>query len=91
MTALCMMEWVDDLDRYISIKASDLMPGSGPKFFEGDSITYRDALHAMLLPSSNTAAVALSRTIGQQMATQSEAIKALLSEALCLLKPADRK
>lgn len=91
MTALCMMEWIDNLDRYLCIKSSDLMPGSGPKFFDGDSITYRDALHAMLLPSSNTAAVALSRTIGQQMATQSEAVRALLNEGLCLLKPADRK
>jgi D-alanyl-D-alanine carboxypeptidase len=64
MTALCMLDFIDDLDTPLVIKGSDLMPGSGPKFNEGDTITCRAALHAMFLPSSNTVAVAISRLVG---------------------------
>ncbi len=67
MTAICMLDLVDNLDSSFEIKKSDLTGGSGPVFFDGDSITFRDALYAMFIPSSNTVAVALSRVIGRQI------------------------
>ena len=67
MTAICMLDFVSNIDDYFCIKPSDLMPGSGPRFKVGDSITFRDALHAMFLPSSNTAAVAVSRIVGNMI------------------------
>lgn len=67
MTAICLLDWVTDLDAYFEISGGDMMPGSGPKFHVGDSITFRDALHAMFLPSSNTAAVAIARIVGKKI------------------------
>mgnify|MGYP002624490994 CR=1 FL=1 len=67
MTAICMLDFVDNLDDTFTIKASDLMSGSGPRFKEGDVLSYREALYAMFLPSSNTAAVAVARAVGQKM------------------------
>lgn len=73
MTAICLLDWVSDLDELIEIKKGDLMPGSGPQFWPGDRISYRDALHALFLPSSNTAAVAIARTIGALILTANNA------------------
>ena len=67
MTAICLLDWVNDLDDYFEINGGDMMPGSGPKFQVGDCITFRDALHAMFLPSSNTAAVAVARIVGSMI------------------------
>ena len=67
MTAICMLDWVQQLDTQFEIKQSDLTGGSGPLFRDGDRISFRDALYAMFLPSSNTVAVALSRVVGRMI------------------------
>ena len=67
MTAICMLDFVDNLDEKFTIEESDLMPGSGPRFKAGDVLSYREALYAMFLPSSNTAAVAVAHAVGRKI------------------------
>jgi len=65
MTALLVVENITDLDKQFEIKGSDIIDSSGPLVCIGDMISYRDALYALLLPSSNTMATALSRKVGE--------------------------
>lgn len=67
MTAIIMLENIQDLNEIFKIKLSDIVGGSGPIIFEGDEITYKDALFLMMLPSSNTIAKAVSRVIGHKL------------------------
>lgn len=53
-----------DINGTLTIKASDITEGSGPLFYKGDTISIEDAIIALLLPSSNTLAVALARHFG---------------------------
>ncbi len=67
MTAICMLDFVDNLDEPFTIVESDIRSGNGPRLKAGDVLTYREALYAMFLPSSNTAAVAVARCVGRKM------------------------
>ncbi|MGL9727575.1 hypothetical protein [Enterococcus sp. DIV0756] len=67
MTALLLIENVSNLNETGIILASDITGGSGPKLFEGDQISFRDALYLLLLPSSNTAAKFISREVGYRI------------------------
>lgn len=67
MTAIIMLENIQDLNEKFRINLSDIVGGSGPIIFEGDEITYTDALFLMMLPSSNTIAKAVSRVIGHKL------------------------
>ncbi|OFI49519.1 hypothetical protein BG261_02770 [Floricoccus tropicus] len=67
MTAILMLENVSNLNESIVLKASDIKSGSGPVMYEGDVINYLDAIHLMMLPSSNTAANTMSRVVGQKI------------------------
>ena len=67
MTAIITLDYTSNVKEKITILESDLQSGSGPNFRDGDVITIEDALYAMMLPSSNTAAVALSRIIGAKI------------------------
>lgn len=63
LSVLTALDYLDDMNYTISFRYSDLMDGSGNIFLPGDSITFEDALYAMMLPSSNSAAQAVARTI----------------------------
>lgn len=67
INALVVLDSVHNLHETFEIKQSDILGGSGPKFYEGDIISFWDALHFLLLPSSNTIARAFSRVIGHKI------------------------
>lgn len=67
ITAMVMLDYVKQLDENIEIIASDITGGSGAILNEGDIISWRDALYAMMLPSSNTAAQAVARCVGKKI------------------------
>lgn len=66
MTALVILDYCK-LDEELTIIASDIQKDSYPIFYEGDIMYIKDAIPAMLLPSSNTLAVALSRFVGEKI------------------------
>ena len=66
MTAMVVLDYCS-LDETLTIIASDIQSGSGSTFYAGDKISIADAIPAMLLPSSNTLAVALSRYVGNKI------------------------
>lgn len=67
LTAITALDYIDNLDEYLTIKASDIRSGSGPAFKGGERMTMRDALYALMLPSSNTCAYAIARVIGNKL------------------------
>lgn len=67
LTAITALDYISDLDEELTIKASDIQPGSGPIFAGGERMTFRDALYAMMLPSSNTCAYAIARAVGNKL------------------------
>ena len=67
MTSICMLDFVSDINESFVINSSDLTSGSGYYFYGGDIITYKESLHAMLLPSSNTAAEATATAVGHKI------------------------
>lgn len=67
MTSMCMLDFVNDLNEEMVIASSDITAGSGNYFYAGDRISYKEALHAMLLPSSNTCAEAVATNVGHIM------------------------
>ena len=67
MTALLLIENVNNLNETGFISHSDIAGGSGPKLVSGDRISFRDALYLLLLPSSNTAAKFISREVGNRI------------------------
>ena len=66
MTAMTAIDYADGLSEKILFKPSDLESGSGAVFQAGDIITLKDALEAMMLPSSNMAAKSIARNIGKK-------------------------
>lgn len=67
MTSVCMLDFVSDINESFMIKETDITAGSGNYFYGGDVITFREALHAMMLPSSNTAAEATATAAGHKI------------------------
>ena len=67
LTSICMLDFVSDINESFTINRSDVTGGSGYFLFDGDVITYKEALHAMLLPSSNTAAEATATAVGHKI------------------------
>lgn len=66
MTALLVIDHCD-YDEELTIESSDVTKGSGDFFKEGDRLLVKDAIPAMLLPSSNTLAEAFSRYVGDKI------------------------
>lgn len=64
MTALLAVERCGDLQTPITVDAKDLRPGSGNHHVPGDVMSLHAALHSLLIPSSNTAAEAIARSVG---------------------------
>lgn len=65
MTALCCLDVVKDLSKTLTVREINVQGGSGFKCHDGDTMTYRDALRAMMLPSSNTIADAVATNVGE--------------------------
>ncbi len=64
MTALIVVENVEDLDRTVVIDAESCgIEGSSVNLFKGEKISVRDLLYALMLESANDSAVALARTV----------------------------
>ncbi|MGP5563701.1 phage tail-collar fiber domain-containing protein [Vreelandella alkaliphila] len=67
MTSMLMLDHVNDLQETMMMHDGDQTGGSGNNLSVGDIITYYDALHNMLLPSSNVTTKVVARTIGQKI------------------------
>lgn len=71
LTAVIVTEQLSDLDEIITVSQDvlDAIPDGfyGEDLKAGDNITVRDALHAMMLPSSNAAAYVLANHVGHQI------------------------
>jgi len=68
ISALCALEIIEDLNTPIFFEPIDIYTGSGNYFVPGDTLSFSDALLAMLLPSSNSTAQAVANTAGQILA-----------------------
>lgn len=66
MTAIIALDYCLP-DEIITIQEDDLQRGSGPKFYPGDKLTMDEAIIALMLPSSNTLAKAISRHVGEKI------------------------
>lgn len=65
ITAVTMLDWVTDVNKTFKFVSSDNIGGSGAVFNTGDVISFKDALYALMLPSSNMTAQAVARVVGQ--------------------------
>lgn len=64
MTAIVALTVIDDLAIELTVETEDLRRGSGNNLLAEDTLTFGDALHNLLLPSSNTTAGMLVRIAG---------------------------
>jgi D-alanyl-D-alanine carboxypeptidase len=64
MTIITALDYLPSLWEKVEIVSEDIEAGSGNYFSAGDKITVEDLLFAMMLPSSNTCAIALARLAG---------------------------
>jgi len=67
LTAMIMLDNISNLNDTFEFVSSDIISSYEPRFYVGDIITYKDALHCMLLPSSNDTAMAIARVIGKKI------------------------
>ena len=67
MTAILMLENIENLQQKFEIRRVDLVGGSGNYFKEGDIISFEDALYLLMLPSSNVVAQAIARIVGRKL------------------------
>lgn len=67
MSLITGLDYVDNVNEVITISSSDPQAGSGGYFSAGDTMTIRELMLAMMLPSSNTAAQAFARVCGNKM------------------------
>lgn len=63
LTALCVYN-ICSLEGSVTIKQSDIISGSGSRYYPNETFSIRDAVKIMLMESSNTLANALARTCG---------------------------
>ena len=69
LTAVCLLDVQRELEESFSYHNFDTNIGGfyAHDFHPGDSMTFRDGLYALLLPSSNVTARALARTAGEKI------------------------
>ena len=67
LTAVCLLDIQEDLQETFAYHTFDTQIGSfyASDFSQGDTLSYGDALYAMLLPSSNVTARAAARSLGE--------------------------
>ena len=69
LTAICVLDILQDLQEKLTYHQLDtnIGPFYVKDFAPGDTLTYLDALHAMMLESSNVTAQALARSAGHKL------------------------
>jgi hypothetical protein len=67
MSLITAYDYINDESELVTIDASDIIGGSGANISAGDVVSIRDLIYDMLLPSSNNAATALARVVGQKI------------------------
>lgn len=67
MSLICAVDYISCFDEKVKICQSDIVLGSGNNLKKGDLVTLKDLFYDMLLPSSNTAAMAIARHIGRRI------------------------
>lgn len=67
LTVLTALDFIDDLNEIYTIDEADLRRGSGNVFEAGDRVRLIDLIYAAMLPSSNTAAMALAHWAGGKL------------------------
>ncbi|MDC4861290.1 serine hydrolase [Acinetobacter baumannii] len=65
MSVIVALESGMTLNTLLTVAAGDIATGSGNNLLEGDQITLLDALFNMMLPSSNTSANLVARSVGE--------------------------
>lgn len=65
LTSITALDYVDDLDEYITI--GERIDGSNSGVQPGEKITIRDALYCLMLPSCNTCAYSIAKHIGNKL------------------------
>ena len=66
LTAMVMLDYVDDLHDTLEVKDGDQTSGSGNNLQVGDILTYEDSLYNLMLPSSNVTATVVAREVGEK-------------------------
>lgn len=64
LTAICALDSGINLSIPVEVAPIDISSGSGSEYIPGDIIALSDALHIMMMESSNTMANTIARTIG---------------------------
>lgn len=67
MLSMLVLDTIATLDEQIDVIDSDVVGGSGNNLKSGDSLSWRDALHNLLMASSNTTANVVSRQLGTRL------------------------
>jgi len=69
LTAVCVLDCVKNLQETITYPPWDTNIGGFyiKDYLPGDTVTYQDALYALMLESSNVTAQALARSVGEKM------------------------
>lgn len=70
LTALTVLDWIEDVNETFTFVQSDMIGGSGAVFKVGDVVSFKDALYALMLPSSNQSAQAMARVVGRKILTK---------------------
>ena len=69
MTLVTGLDYISDINERTTIVSDDIQDGSSSILQAGDIVTIKDLIYAMLLNSSNTAAMAFARVSGEKILT----------------------
>ena len=67
MTMLCALDYFYDTHETVTVKTVDIIGGSGSTFYDGDELTFWDAVRIMMMESSNTLANTIARCAGYKI------------------------
>ena len=67
MTMLCALDYFSDTHEIITVKTVDIVGGSGSTFYDGDTMSFWDAVRIMMMESSNTLANTIARETGRKI------------------------
>ena len=67
MTMLCALDYFYDTHETVTVKTVDIVGGSGSTFYDGDELTFWDAVRIMMMESSNTLANTIARETGYKI------------------------
>jgi len=67
MAVITTLDYIKDIDKKITVEVEDILPGNGNNLEAGDTISWRDAFHNMLIASSNSSANTVIRNLGRYL------------------------